>query len=81
MLNIREKPDWTSAIKGSLPPNATGISASAERARLGQSSWRFVTCGKVEGWVNEKFLAPEPGRPSVGPALARSPTRDGVTGP
>jgi hypothetical protein len=61
VLNIREKPDWKSAVAGAIPPNATGVVASSERAVTAGSIWRRVTCGKIEGWVNERFLALEPG--------------------
>ncbi len=83
VLNIREKPDWKSAVAGAIPPNATGVVASNERAVTAGSIWRRVTCGKIEGWVNERFLAREPG---VAPAStsavpAPSPPREMVGRP
>jgi hypothetical protein len=68
VLNIREKPDWKSAITGLLPPDATGITATPERARSGGSTWRLVTCGKISGWVNERFLAVEGSGAAAPPA-------------
>jgi len=59
VLNIREKPDWKSATIGSLPPDATGIAGGPTHARRGAAPWRHVTCGKISGWVNERFLAAE----------------------
>jgi len=57
VLNVREAPDRTSAILGALPPGATGVRGTANRKRVGSSSWREIECGKVRGWVNERFLA------------------------
>jgi hypothetical protein len=57
VLNVREAPDRTSAILGGLPPDTTGVRGTANRKRVGGSSWREIECGKLRGWVNEKFLA------------------------
>lgn len=57
VLNVREAPDRTSAILGALPPGATGVRGTANRKRVGSSSWREIECGKIRGWVNERFLA------------------------
>jgi hypothetical protein len=83
VLNIREKPDWKSAVAGAIPPNATGVVASNERAVSAGSIWRRVTCGKIEGWVNERFLALEPGATpaSTHGVPAPSPLREMVGGP
>jgi|GEM_PF-2210724 len=59
VLNVREKPDWKSATLGSLPPDATGVLGGPTHTRPGAAPWRHVTCGKVSGWVNERFLAVE----------------------
>ena len=61
VLNVREAPDKTSAILGSLPSDATGVHGTASRRRVGASTWREVECGKLRGWVNERFLARESG--------------------
>jgi hypothetical protein len=61
VLNIREAPDHTSTILGELPPDATGVHGTANRKRVGGSNWREVECGKLRGWVNERFLARESG--------------------
>lgn len=59
VLNVREKPDWKSATRGSLPPDATGVLGGPTHTRPGATPWRHVTCGKVSGWVNDRFLAVE----------------------
>ena len=59
VLNVREKPDWKSGTVGSLPPDATGVLGGPTHARKGSAPWRHVTCGKVSGWVNERFLSVE----------------------
>ena len=62
VLNVRESPDKASAILGELPHDATGIHGTANRRRVGASTWREVECGKLRGWVNERFLARETGQ-------------------
>jgi hypothetical protein len=57
VLNVREAPDRTSTILGGLPPDTTGVRGTPNRKRVGGSSWREIECGKLRGWVNEKFLA------------------------
>ena len=59
VLNVREAPDKSSAVLGALPPGATGVHGTANRRRVGASTWREVECGNLRGWVNERFLAPE----------------------
>ena len=59
VLNVRESPDRASTILGELPPDATGVRGTANRKRIGASSWREIECGKLRGWVNERFLARE----------------------
>lgn len=59
VLNVREKPDWKSGTVGSLPPDATGVLGGPTHTRRGSAPWRHVTCLKVSGWVNERFLAVE----------------------
>ena len=59
VLNVRAKPDFRSAINGELTPDSTGISLIGPPKRAKGSRWRQVACGKVRGWVNERFLAPE----------------------
>ena len=56
-LNVRESPDRGAAVLGELPPDATGIHGTANRKKIGSSSWREIECGKLRGWVNERFLA------------------------
>jgi hypothetical protein len=58
VLNVREAPDKASAILGELPPDATGVHGTANRRRVGSSTWREVDCGNLHGWVNERFLSP-----------------------
>ena len=57
VLNIRVGPDWHSAIKGSLPPDATDVSVIGPPRGTKTSTWREVICGKTRGWVRDKFLA------------------------
>jgi len=57
VLNVREAPDRSSAILGGLPPDTTGVRGTSNRKRVGGSSWREIECGKIRGWVNERFLA------------------------
>ena len=59
VLNVRERPDWKSTTVGSLPPDATGILGGPTHTRPGAAPWRHVTCGKVSGWVNDRFLSVE----------------------
>jgi hypothetical protein len=59
VLNVRAQPHWKSPILGKLPPNATHVLGTPERRNVGGSPWRKIACGKVRGWVNERFLAPE----------------------
>jgi hypothetical protein len=59
VLNVREAPDKSAAVLGGLPPDATGVHGTANRRRVGASTWREVECGSLRGWVNERFLAPE----------------------
>lgn len=59
VLNVRERPDWKSTTVGSLPPDATGILGGPTHTRAGATPWRHVTCGKVSGWVNDRFLSVE----------------------
>lgn len=61
VLNVREAPDKASAVLGALPPDATGVQGTANRRRVGASTWREVECGTLRGWVNERFLARETG--------------------
>jgi hypothetical protein len=61
VLNVREAPDKASAVLGGLPPDATGVRGTANRRRVGASTWREVECGQLRGWVNERFLARENG--------------------
>ena len=57
VLNVREAPDRTSAVLGGLPPDTTGVRGTSNRKRVGGSSWREIECGKIRGWVNERFLS------------------------
>ena len=61
VLNVREAPDKAAAVLGGLPPDATGVRGTSNRRRVGPSIWREVECGKLRGWVNERFLARETG--------------------
>jgi hypothetical protein len=56
-LNVRESPDRAAVVVGELPPDATGVRGTANRKKIGASMWREVECGKLRGWVNERFLA------------------------
>jgi len=56
VLNIRVGPDWHSAIRGSLPPDATDVSVIGPPRGTKTSTWREVICGKTRGWVRDKFL-------------------------
>ncbi|WP_298947726.1 SH3 domain-containing protein [uncultured Paracoccus sp.] len=53
VLNIREAPDASSAIIGTLAPDATGIEVVATD-RSGQ--WGQVNAGERAGWVSMRFL-------------------------
>jgi hypothetical protein len=62
VLNVRDAPDKAGAVLGALPHDATGIHGTANRRRVGASTWREVECGKLRGWVNARFLARETGQ-------------------
>jgi hypothetical protein len=51
------KPDFHSAIKGSIPPDATDVVLIGDHRGAHGSTWREVECRKVHGWVRDKFLA------------------------
>jgi hypothetical protein len=59
VLNVRAQPHWKSPILGKLPPNATHVLGTPERRQVSGSPWRKIACGKLRGWVNERFLVPE----------------------
>ena len=50
-LNIRERPDPSAPVIGTLPPEATGVEVVAER-----SGWAQVNTAGRRGWVNSRFL-------------------------
>ena len=50
-LNIRERPDASAPVIGTLAPDATGVEVVAER-----SGWAQVNTAERRGWVNAKFL-------------------------
>lgn len=50
-LNIRERPDASAAVIGTLAPDATGVEVVAER-----SGWAQVNTGGRRGWVSSRFL-------------------------
>jgi hypothetical protein len=56
VLNIRAKPDFHSEIRGSIPPDATGVVLIGGPRGTHGSTWREVECQKVHGWVRDKFL-------------------------
>src|SRR4051812_14001487 len=56
VLNIRVGPDWHSAVRGSLPPDARDVSVIGPPRGTKTSTWREVVCGKTRGWVRDKFL-------------------------
>ena len=51
VLNIRERPNASSAIRGYIPPNACGVEV---RNRSG--NWYRVVYGGTSGWVNGRYL-------------------------
>ncbi|WP_299360656.1 SH3 domain-containing protein [uncultured Paracoccus sp.] len=51
-LNIRERPDPSAPIIGTLAPDAREVEVVGER-----SGWAQVTSAERSGWVNAKFLA------------------------
>jgi hypothetical protein len=59
VLNVRAQAHWKSPILGKLPPHATHVLGTPERKDVSGSPWRKIACGKLRGWVNERFLAPE----------------------
>lgn len=50
-LNIRERPDASAPIIGTLAPDAKGVEVVAE-----QSGWAQVNTAERSGWVNAGFL-------------------------
>ncbi|CAO4142289.1 SH3b domain-containing protein [Methylorubrum thiocyanatum] len=56
VLNVREYPTTDSRIVGVIPPDGRGLVPSGERT----GNWVFVRYKKVEGWVSQRFVYPEP---------------------
>lgn len=50
-LNIRERPDASASVIGTLPPDAKGVEVVAQR-----NGWAQVNTGERAGWVNARFL-------------------------
>ena len=59
-LNIRARPDPSSATIGSIPYNAHGIIATGRQQRHRGSLWREVRHDGDIGWVNDHYLRAEP---------------------
>lgn len=61
VLNIRAQPDARAPILGTLPPFAIGVEviALSEDGR-----WGMVGLPEGNGWVNLRFLAPDPPPPA-----------------
>lgn len=58
VLNIRERPDASSPIVGSLPPGA-----AVEVIRPNdRQTWGLVNAGEGTGWVSLRYLARRPGQ-------------------
>jgi uncharacterized membrane protein len=55
-LNIRKKANRSSAIVGTIPPDATDVKATGKTRRVGPSTWRRVTYLSFRGWVNGRYL-------------------------
>lgn len=59
VLNVREGPDATSPIIGTLAHDATGV----EVIRPNEAeTWGLVNVGERAGWVSLRFLARDPGQ-------------------
>lgn len=59
VLNLREAPSASSAIVGSLPPDARNIEVIRPNDR---ETWGLVNTGDGTGWVSLSFLARQPGQ-------------------
>jgi hypothetical protein len=57
VLYIRPAPGNVKSSLGTIPPNATGISATGPPTQSGKALWLHVTYGGMTGWVNSRFLA------------------------
>lgn len=55
VLNVRAEPDPNAALLGSLAPNATGISVTAQSPET--LDWVFIESNGLQGWVNASYLA------------------------
>jgi uncharacterized membrane protein len=58
VLNIRERPDASAPIVGSLPPGAT-VEVIRANDRL---TWGLVNAGERTGWVSMRYLQRRPGQ-------------------
>ena len=58
-LRVRAAPDPNAPVVGELAPNTTRVIGSRQTRQIGRSQWREVSYGWLEGWVNNRFLAPE----------------------
>lgn len=70
-LNVREGPDVSAAVVGSLPPDARGVEVIALDAT---GRWGQVNTGERAGWASMRYLAAQPatrtGPGSLPPGLA-----------
>lgn len=70
ILNIRARPDAKAPVVGTIPADARGVRSTGRQRRVGSSSWRQVTYGGVEGWVNGHFLRREAAAPAAAGPIA-----------
>jgi hypothetical protein len=61
-LNVRARPDPHSAAVTRIPADARGIVATGKRRQIGASAWWEVAYDGHRGWVNGRFLSPDPRR-------------------
>jgi uncharacterized membrane protein len=59
VLNIREAPEASAAIIGSLAPDAKGVELVRPNDR---ETWALVNTREGSGWVSLRFLARQPGQ-------------------
>jgi uncharacterized membrane protein len=72
-LNIRARPDSRSTLVGTIPPDAHGVRATGRRQQIGPSQWWEVSYEGHRGWVNARFLVPDPAPAPTAPARPAPP--------
>jgi uncharacterized membrane protein len=70
-LKLRAAPDQRAAAVGDLPPNSAGIAVVAVDTK--GSDWVKVSKGRLNGWVNARFLGYDNGMPARLSCLGTEP--------